>query len=142
VQPEVLHIENVKVPSLMKGDDSTILKEEPPEAEQLFEWISLAMLNSPRIRIDDAIDPFLSRYTIPQSEAENEDMNSESASTELVRLRWRAFISPKALTTLWVEVSKAVDTSWFAMGVSCFSGGPYLLLQNSEKLVHEWESQK
>ena len=135
-------MKNVEVPSFMKGDENTALKEEPAEAEQLFEWISLAMLDSPRIRIDDAIDPFLSRYTIPRRETENEDMESESVSTELVRLRWRAFTSPKTLTTLWIEVSKAVDTSWFAMGVSCFSGESYLILQNSEKLVHEWECQK
>lgn len=52
------------------------------------EWLALVLLESPRIRADDSIDPYLSRYEVP---------DRDCASQNLVRLTWKGLIP-----SLWI----------------------------------------
>ncbi|KAJ5280984.1 hypothetical protein N7478_006356 [Penicillium angulare] len=78
----------VLVPSL-KGLVSTDM----PEVElqdacgSVSEWIAMTQLRSPRVSVDDDVDPFLSRYSVPGVE--------EASAQDLISLRWHAFISPQ-----------------------------------------------
>jgi ribonuclease P/MRP protein subunit RPP40 len=81
----------------------------------LYEWLSLISLQSPRIGIDDRIDPFLSRYSPPRSEANDIDVS------ELVKVTWQGFLSaPWAHGILVKAMLAASPKTWFSLGVCGF----------------------
>lgn len=59
-------------------------------ALERHEWLGLVALQSPRLRVDDEIDPYLSRYSVP-------DRDSAVVSNAVV-LQWSGFIP-----ALWVK---------------------------------------
>lgn len=56
----------------------------------ISEWLALVSLQSPRIAADDAIDPYLSRYSVPES--------TNPQPTALVSLRWQG-----VMTSRWIS---------------------------------------
>ncbi|KAJ5929448.1 hypothetical protein N7454_006398 [Penicillium verhagenii] len=72
---------------------SGLVSKDMPEVEiqeacgSLSEWIALVQMRSPRVSSDDDIDPFLSRYSVPDS--------GETSVTELISIKWQGLISPK-----------------------------------------------
>ena len=65
-------------------------------AIEVHEWLGLVSLQSPRIREDDEIDPYLSRYSVPDLES------AEPAN--LVTLRWSGFIPSHWIKGLFIEL--------------------------------------
>lgn len=81
-------------------------------ANDMYEWLSLVQLESPRIASNDSIDPFLSRYTPPEAPENN-------TPEVLSRIVWHGFISPKWTHEAFVKTVLAVSPkSWFAFSVS------------------------
>jgi ribonucleases P/MRP protein subunit RPP40 len=80
-------------------------------ASDIYEWISLVRLQSPRIEKGDDIDPYLSRYRVP-SEAEY------PLSSNLCMIRWQGFTSPAFAQQVLVKAFLSVSKSWFAF-VAC-----------------------
>ncbi|KAE8452386.1 hypothetical protein EG329_001086 [Mollisiaceae sp. DMI_Dod_QoI] len=62
-------------------------------AVELHEWLSLLLLDSPRILADDKIDPYLSRYVPP---------GDPSDRCKMVKVRWRGFISALWARDAWI----------------------------------------
>jgi ribonuclease P/MRP protein subunit RPP40 len=56
------------------------------------EWLGLVSLQSPRISVDDVIDPYLSRYAVPQSDS------LQLQPTALVSLCWKG-----VMTSRWIN---------------------------------------
>ena len=80
----------------------------------IYEWLSLVQLESPRVNADDSIDPFLSRYTVPETPA-------DSIAEPLVKISWHGFLSPAWAHKSFVEaVIAASSKSWFACALSGF----------------------
>jgi ribonuclease P/MRP protein subunit RPP40 len=85
-------------------------------AEEIYEWLSLIALESPRVSVDDCIDPFLSRYSPPLRAGET---NQES---ELVKITWEGFISPSWAHRAFIQSLRAATPNmWFSLAVSGFS---------------------
>jgi ribonuclease P/MRP protein subunit RPP40 len=85
-------------------------------AVDTHEWLSLVLLNSPRINPDDKIDPFLSRYVPPGPSFTN---------SKLVKVTWQGFISPSWAHKMFVKLLLAVpQAAWFAYFVVGFGDGP------------------
>lgn len=86
-------------------------------AVDLHEWLSLLLLNSPRIHANDKIDPYLSRYVPP----------GNSVSTrKMVKIKWRGFISAFWARDAFVRLLQAVPRdSWFAYCIDGFNDGPH-----------------
>ncbi|KAL8672555.1 MAG: hypothetical protein Q9168_002991 [Polycauliona sp. 1 TL-2023] len=93
----------IMVPELISGsapwprglpEDFSVLED---RVVAMDEWLSLVMLQSPRIRQDDDIDPYLSRYHKPI-----EPDASASEVRSLVCLRWHGFIPGAWLRQLFV----------------------------------------
>lgn len=61
----------------------------------LYEWLSLVSLASPRILQSDEIDPYLSRYEVPGAE--------EAGAINLVHVRWKGFLPSKWITSTWMS---------------------------------------
>ena len=62
----------------------------------LCEWISMAQLQSSRISAEDSVDPYLSRYTIP-------DYNGSNA-VNLISLKWHGLISSSWTMQLFLNL--------------------------------------
>ncbi len=64
------------------------------------EWLGLVALQSPRVRADDEIDPYLSRYSVPDS--------GSAMVSDLVVLQWSGFIPALWIRSLWIRL-------WFGL---------------------------
>jgi ribonuclease P/MRP protein subunit RPP40 len=84
-------------------------------AIELYEWLSLIALESPRVSVDDHIDPFLSRYSPPNAGQTNHGVS------ELVKIIWEGFISPSWAHKAFVQgLLAAKPNMWFSFAVSGF----------------------
>ena len=59
----------------------------------LSEWIAMVSLDSPRLSAGDAVDPYLSRYTVPDVD--------RAKPSNLVSLKWHGFIPSKWVMQLF-----------------------------------------
>ncbi|OCK74639.1 hypothetical protein K432DRAFT_310335 [Lepidopterella palustris CBS 459.81] len=128
---------SISTPTLTSASLPTIY---PPEASaSLLEYLHLISLDSPRIRANDSIDPYLCRYEVPDIG------DSGTLVRNLVRVRWHGFISPKLMRDVFLMALKKVGKGngegeeWFALHVSAFHGGAYSVLQVGRKDTLVWE---
>ncbi|KAI9731668.1 MAG: hypothetical protein M1818_007798 [Claussenomyces sp. TS43310] len=76
----------------------------------LYEWLSLIALESPRVTIDDQIDAYLSRYAPPESRS------AEPVIAEVVKVTWTGFISASWAHNVFVQtLIVATSKTWFAV---------------------------
>jgi ribonucleases P/MRP protein subunit RPP40 len=108
-------------------------------AVETHEWLSLISLDSPRVKADDNIDSFLSRYVSPAD---------TTTSSNLVRITWRGFLSPSWAHNMFVQALLAVPSeAWFVCSLGGFGeawhGGSedctILRVPNSPKEYLLWE---
>lgn len=62
----------------------------------LSEWIAMVQMNSPRILGKDDIDPYLSRYAVPNAD--------ESRVSHLMSLKWHGLISSRWVMELFLNL--------------------------------------
>ncbi|EGP91856.1 uncharacterized protein MYCGRDRAFT_98906 [Zymoseptoria tritici IPO323] len=98
-------------------------EQEYAEAAEVLEWLSLAMLGSPRILKGDDVDAFLSRYRVPNDAG-------EPMEEDLVRLQWRGLIPPTFAHKILLAAMKAVGQQWVAVDGQAFGGEAYTILIN------------
>jgi ribonuclease P/MRP protein subunit RPP40 len=60
----------------------------------LLEWVAMVQINSPRVSGGDDVDPYLSRYSVPD--------NCEPL--DLLSIKWRGFISSRWVMDLFLAV--------------------------------------
>ena len=81
---------------------------------EIYEWLSLVRLQSPRVQRGDQIDPYLSRYRLPEGSEPN----------NLCTITWQGFISPAwCRKTLLDIVDTLPPKGWFAFSTTTFSKG-------------------
>jgi ribonuclease P/MRP protein subunit RPP40 len=101
-------------PSILATTDRPGLEE---WASDLYEWMSLVRLGSPRIETQDSIDSYLSRYDAPIDQSL--DTTSE---VELCKATWQGLIAPEWFRQLLVEVITTCPSQpWFFISASTFS---------------------
>jgi ribonuclease P/MRP protein subunit RPP40 len=62
---------------------------------ELLEYVDLLQLGSPRVQSTDQVDPFISRYSVPETSSDGE------VETQNVRvLKWEGLISVQWMLTL------------------------------------------
>lgn len=84
-------------------------------ATDLYEWISLTRLQSPRVDVGDAIDPYLARYQTP---------NRSQSNLEAWRIRWDGLIDSAWLRTLLIKLLRQCPHhGWFCLTARNFSQG-------------------
>lgn len=82
-------------------------------ATESYEWISLLRLASPRVKPQDSIDSYLSRYCVPG------DTTQES---RICKISWEGFLSTQWLHGLLMDVLAACPSgTWFSLGATSFS---------------------
>ncbi|KAI0594519.1 ribonuclease P 40kDa subunit [Biscogniauxia sp. FL1348] len=86
-------------------------------ATDIYEWLSLVRLESPRLSTSDMIDPYLSTYTVP---GPPEDIHSD----QLCKVSWQGFISPDWVRRIFADVIQGVPSkSWFSLSATSFTRG-------------------
>ncbi|GKZ29056.1 ribonuclease P protein subunit p40 [Aspergillus brasiliensis] len=118
-QPVITEHSNILSPPL-PGPDITDESREAAELEdhcnELSEWLAMVSLESPRVYVNDHVDPYLSRYSVPDS--------YNAKSTNLVSLKWRGFIPSRWIVELMVALLKetapkfTAPYAWFALSAS------------------------
>jgi ribonuclease P/MRP protein subunit RPP40 len=82
---------------------------------EMYEWLSMISLWSPRVDHNDRIDPFLSRYAPPP--AGEQDIGF----TELVKISWNGFASSSWAHKIFVQALLAAKPGmWFSFAVLGF----------------------
>jgi ribonucleases P/MRP protein subunit RPP40 len=114
---------------------------EPSNATGIYEWLSMISLDSPRLDRLDKVDPYLSRYEIPEclDAVDGTASAPESPSRLLMRVLWRGFLPPQLLTKIWLMVRDCVGDDWAAMSVGCFGNEAYTALEIGHNGTLVWE---
>ncbi|CAI7612526.1 unnamed protein product [Penicillium palitans] len=79
----------------------------------LSEWLAMVQMASPRLSREDDVDPYLSRYAVPDAD--------ESQACDLMSLKWHGLISSRWIMQLFLNLlqsTKASNLSWFALAVA------------------------
>jgi ribonuclease P/MRP protein subunit RPP40 len=116
--PKVSQPIKVKMPLIKPPTDADSLYGADFEdyAIDIQEWLSLVLLESPRVNSDDNIDPFLSRYVPPGDSFTN---------SKLIKVTWQGFLSPPWVHKTFVQMLLCVpQDEWFACCVVGFGDGP------------------
>jgi ribonuclease P/MRP protein subunit RPP40 len=80
----------------------------------LYEWLSLVRLRSPRIQVGDKIDPYLSRYQVPEGQM----------GSKLCKISWQGFLAPSwSRQTLIDIITTLPPKTWFSFSTTTFSKG-------------------
>ncbi|GFF23004.1 hypothetical protein IFM58399_00132 [Aspergillus lentulus] len=99
--------------TFIEASSENILKD---DSENLCEWLAMVALGSPRVSKDDNIDPYLSRYSVPD--------NAPVSSTDLVSLKWHGFVPASWILDLFITVLRetasksSLASTWFALSSS------------------------
>ncbi|PGH01722.1 ribonuclease P/MRP protein subunit RPP40 [Blastomyces parvus] len=113
--PDVNVLGTIMVPPLhLSGLETDAGKEFLHETcDEIQEWLGLVVLDSPRVHVNDTIDPYLSRYAPP-----NQD---ECQPVELVRISWKGLLSSAWITQLFAATLRqfapgpSKPDGWFAL---------------------------
>ncbi|KAF2869683.1 ribonuclease P 40kDa subunit-domain-containing protein [Massariosphaeria phaeospora] len=95
IAPVTTSLPNVLAPELTVADLTALYDQE--DSLSLLEYLNLLSLDSPRVNSTDKVDAFLSRYAVP-------DFDNGVAEKNMVRVRWRGFISPQFVRELFLTV--------------------------------------
>lgn len=125
---DVLNIEGALVPV---WPQEGLGEEEYAEAEEMLEWISMAMAGVTRVRKDDNVDPYLCRYGVTAN-------HGEAKEQDLVCFRWRGLIHPAFAQKIFLAALKASGQGWFALNCAGFDDEGYTTLIHSDHSI-TWE---
>ncbi|KAK4663033.1 hypothetical protein QC763_600930 [Podospora pseudopauciseta] len=97
------------------GTSEQIARDELEDfSSELYEWLALVRLQSPRILQSDSIDPYLSLYRIPNG----------SNPAKICKLSWRGFFSPSWTRQTLIGLFTVLPSkTWFSFSTTTFSRG-------------------
>ncbi|KAI0970031.1 ribonuclease P 40kDa subunit-domain-containing protein [Xylaria arbuscula] len=110
----------MKIPPL--GISPTILADQSQQelrdyAADVYEWLSLVRLESPRVQLRDNVDPYLSTYAVPGN-------SSEIKEGRLCKVSWQGFMSPRWTANTLAELIRTIPPkTWFSFSATPFTQG-------------------
>lgn len=134
MEPEDSQVDNAIVPHFQDTVDS----EDHIHTIELLEWLSLVTNLSPRVRSDDAIDKYLSRYNVPDLSDSPAHASETPSTATLALFRWRGFIPAMFISKILLAALKASAGDWLAISATSFSGGAYTILKTDDRTLI-WE---
>ena len=135
-QEEVRTIQGVLVPEVLRNGPGMGVDMDEEEWWEVVEWLDLVALGSPRIEEGDEVDPYISRYSVP-----------EPATKGNMRiLKWEGLLTSEWLTRLLIEIVKLSrahkSMDWVALSATGHQteavggvDGYTIVLQPSEKTL-------
>ncbi|OAK98594.1 hypothetical protein IQ06DRAFT_294967 [Phaeosphaeriaceae sp. SRC1lsM3a] len=153
MEPSVVRMENGLCPKFETKNLSVLYEEDG--AMSMLEYLDMIRLESPRINASDDIDPYLSRYEVP-------DFGAGLVTRNMVCLRWRGFMPPAFAREIFLAARRdalksrsKTDTSgnadmqdvtdeekWFAISAQGFGGkNSWTVLQFADNATLTWETE-
>lgn len=108
------------IPSLKL--EASIVAEEQTDgyeefATEIYEWLALVRLQSPRVESSDEVDPYLCRYQVPGESGQHQE-------AKLCKLTWEGFLSPSWARKTLVDLVLALPPkTWFSFSATTFPAG-------------------
>jgi ribonuclease P/MRP protein subunit RPP40 len=118
--PDILPQIDVEVPRLQPPEGHRDMYEDDFSdfSVEIYEWLSVISLESPRVVPNDRIDPFLSRYSPPPAES------PKPSVTELVKISWKGFTSSSWAHKIFVQALLVAKPGvWFSFATLGFDEG-------------------
>ncbi|KAJ5840499.1 Ribonuclease P Rpp40 [Penicillium rubens] len=115
-EPQEIGHEQIITPPFLNEKGKVLEKMSEGDLQEhcgsLSEWLAMVQMASPRLSGEDDVDPYLSRYTVPDAD--------ESQTSDLMSLKWHGLISSRWIMQLFLNLlqSKASNVSWFALAVA------------------------
>ncbi|PHH61657.1 hypothetical protein CDD81_8068 [Ophiocordyceps australis] len=116
IAPSILQSQNVAgvtpdiAACILAQGDREMLEE---RATELYEWLSLVRLQSPRIAVNNNIDPFLSRYKLPADDV---------AEIQVCMFRWQGFLSASWLQSVVMDaLTLCSPQQWISFSATAIS---------------------
>ena len=106
------------------------------ESTGLLEWLAVASSLSPRIEASDNTDAYLCRYRAPNPSTGTP--SSVTRSEDLIRMRWRGFITCDFAIKVMLAALKLSSDRWFAVTATSFGGEAYTILKTGDRIM-TWE---
>jgi ribonuclease P/MRP protein subunit RPP40 len=107
----------VKIPTLkptIESIDPSSREDFEDFSTGLYEWLSLARLQTPRIEVGDEIDPYLSRYQVPSAERQ----------AKICKISWQGFLAPSWSRQTLIDIITALPAkTWFSFSTTTFTRG-------------------
>ncbi|KAH8894229.1 ribonuclease P 40kDa subunit [Thozetella sp. PMI_491] len=98
-------------------DEATGREEFEEFAGDIYEWLSLVRLESPRLSLHDNIDPFLSMYKTP-GDAESQQR------AKIRKISWEGLLSSSWTRTALIDLIAVLPSrSWFSFSTTTFPTG-------------------
>ncbi|GAP91759.2 putative ribonuclease P 40kDa subunit [Rosellinia necatrix] len=113
IQNMAVQIPPLGIPSAVLADQTR--RELDEYATEVYEWLSLIRLESPRVRPDDDMDPYLSTYTVPGDP-------SARSKGRLCKISWQGFIPPSWAASALAELIQTLPPrAWFSFSTTPFT---------------------
>ncbi|KAF2967912.1 hypothetical protein GQX73_g5672 [Xylaria multiplex] len=113
VENMAMKIPPLGIPPAVVADQSR--QELGEYATEIYEWLSLVRLESPRVKSCDSIDPYLSTYTVPSDPPGGEE-------GRLCKISWRGFMTPIWAANTLAELIRAFPpNAWFSFSTTPFT---------------------
>lgn len=129
VAPSVEVAERVRVPrfprEMADGDRET--------TGEMLEWLTLAMMPSPRLKDGDRMDPYLSQYAVPELVG-----GATEEVRDLTKFSWRGLVPVQFAQRMVLAALKASGEEWVAVNTSTFDGKSLMVLFQKEQSMM-WE---
>ncbi|KAI1308136.1 ribonuclease P 40kDa subunit-domain-containing protein [Xylaria venustula] len=115
VQEMVLNIPPLEISPTVLADQSQ--QELRDYAAEVYEWLSLVRLESPRVKLGDKVDPYLSAYAVPGS-------SSDIKEGRLCKISWQGLMSPSWTANTLSELIRTIPPkTWFSFSATPFTQG-------------------
>ncbi|KAI0869467.1 ribonuclease P 40kDa subunit [Hypoxylon argillaceum] len=117
-RPALVQNMTMKIPPL--GIPSAVLTDQTRQelndySTEVYEWLSLVRLESPRVNLGDNIDPYLSTYSVPGDPSKNNE-------GQLCKISWQGFIPPGWAANTLAELIKTLPPkAWFSFSTTPFT---------------------
>ncbi|KAF2085204.1 hypothetical protein K490DRAFT_3369, partial [Saccharata proteae CBS 121410] len=110
ITPSILTLPATKAPPL----SSIQPLKDPDYAIEVLEWLDMVSLPSPRLNASDNVDPFISRYKVPEPYVANAS-GPKAQIRNLVRLRWEGLVPAQLVVRIWSVLRQSVGEDWAAV---------------------------
>ena len=112
--------------------DSKLLEELSTE---VYEWLSLVRLRSPRVEAGDEIDPYFSRYQVPAATDEHRSQSDQQLqqAAKVCKITWKGFLPPSWPQTILIDTIMSIPSgTWFSLSATSFSSSKSIAGGNAE----------
>jgi ribonucleases P/MRP protein subunit RPP40 len=127
VKPSAVQLNETRVPAF----PDTFDEDDYEDSAELLEWVTLVTAESPRTQQNDRIDPYLSRYEVPQFQ-QDEGTEPSTLVQHLTKYRWHGFIPATFAYKVMLAALKASGKDWVAFSAVSFHGTTYTVLKEDD----------